>query len=190
MCRTSGAGLHPAVRRCGRQPLLHAGLRHPRPRLRGRLCRHPGRWRPPSGLLAVSGPRNGRARAEPTSLPGEALFLYSDGIIEDLTSKGARFGEAGLAAHLTHHAATNRALGASAIIDDLTGLLATFPTGPADDVALLALSATSTIPARASSGASGTAHTSVPLPAKVWDPCTGPPDEGVRRSAGTKAPES
>ncbi|MEU7581606.1 GAF domain-containing SpoIIE family protein phosphatase [Streptomyces sp. NPDC041068] len=159
-----------------------------------------------------NGPDRAVARAEPVSLPGgmlvgalhqadfasrtvqllpgEALFLYSDGIIEALTSRGARFGEAGLAAHLTHHAATNRALGASAIIDDLTGLLATFPTGPADDVALLALSASSTTPARAPSGASGTAHTSVPLPAKVWDPCAGPPDEGVRRSAGTKAPES
>ncbi len=97
-------------------------------------------------------------------LPGQALFLYSDGLIEGRTSRGARFGERGLAAHLTHHAATNCALGAAAIIGDLTTLLASFPTGPADDVALLALSAASQTPATAPSGASGTAHTSVPLP--------------------------
>jgi sigma-B regulation protein RsbU (phosphoserine phosphatase) len=97
-------------------------------------------------------------------LPGEALFLYSNGLTGARTSQGARFGERGLAAHLTHHAATNRALGAAAIISDLTSLLDTFPAGPADDVALLALSATSTTPATAPSGASGTAHTSLPLP--------------------------
>jgi sigma-B regulation protein RsbU (phosphoserine phosphatase) len=96
-------------------------------------------------------------------LPGEALFLYSNGLTEARTSQGARFGESGLAAHLTHHAATNRALGATAIISDLTALLDTFPSGPADDVALLALSATSATPATRPSGASGTAHTSLPF---------------------------
>ncbi len=139
--------------------------------------------RPPhrGGLLPVA------ARAEPVDLPGgmlvgalaqadftcrrlrlapgEALFLYSDGLIEGRTSHGARFGETGLAAHLAHHAATRSAIGASAIIDDLAGLLGTFPAGPADDVALLALSATPATPARAPSGASGTAHTSRPHPA-------------------------
>jgi len=97
-------------------------------------------------------------------LPGEALFLYSNGLTEARTAQGARFGESGLAAHLTHHAATGRALGAAAIISDLTSLLDTFPAGPADDVALLALSATSATPATAPSGASGTAHTSLPFP--------------------------
>jgi len=103
-------------------------------------------------------------------LPGEALFLYSNGLTEARTSRGARFGESGLSSHLTHHAATNRALGATAIISDLTALLNTFPAGPADDVALLALSATSTTPATTPSGASGTAHTSVPLPQHVTGP--------------------
>ncbi|MDG4856862.1 SpoIIE family protein phosphatase [Streptomyces sp. T-3] len=96
--------------------------------------------------------------------PGEALFLYSDGIIKARTSHGARFGETGLAAHLTHHAATRPAIGATAVIKDFVALLGTFPAGPADDVALLALSATPTTPARAPSGASGTAHTSLPHP--------------------------
>ncbi|MFF4804054.1 PP2C family protein-serine/threonine phosphatase [Streptomyces sp. NPDC001351] len=97
-------------------------------------------------------------------LPGEALFLYSNGLTEARAPRGARFGESGLSSHLTHHAATNRALGAAAIISDLTVLLNAFPAGPADDVALLALSATSTTPATTPYGASGTAHTSVPLP--------------------------
>ncbi|MER5305761.1 GAF domain-containing SpoIIE family protein phosphatase [Streptomyces lasiicapitis] len=134
------------------------------------------------------GPSQALARAEPVSLPGgmlvgalrqadftsrpirllpgQALFLYSDGLIEARTSRGARFGEESLAAHLTHHAATNRALGAAAIIDDLTVLLDSFAAGPADDVALLALSAATATPATAPSGASGTAHTSLPLPAR------------------------
>ncbi|GAA2436564.1 PP2C family protein-serine/threonine phosphatase [Streptomyces mauvecolor] len=96
-------------------------------------------------------------------LPGEALLLYSDGLIASRSSHGARFDEIGLAAHLTHHAAANTALGAAAIIDDLTSLLATFPVGPADDVALLALSAAPATPGRTPAGASGTTRTSTPL---------------------------
>ncbi|WP_405643919.1 hypothetical protein [Streptomyces sp. NBC_00019] len=76
--------------------------------------------------------------------------------------RGLRLPSRSTPAHLTHHAATNRALGAAAIISDLTSLLDTFPAGPADEVALLALSATSATPATAPSGASGTAHTSLP----------------------------
>lgn len=68
-----------------------------------------------------------------------------------------------LAAHLTHHAATNRTLGAAAIIDDLTTLLDTFPTGPADDVARCFPSVPPPRPRHTPSGASGTAHTSLPL---------------------------
>ncbi|MGP4047542.1 SpoIIE family protein phosphatase [Streptomyces sp. 2A115] len=56
-------------------------------------------------------------------LPGEALFLYSNGLTEARTSQGTRFGRSGLAAHLT-------------------ALPDTFPAGTADDVALIALSAT------------------------------------------------
>ncbi len=63
-------------------------------------------------------------------LPGEGLFLYSNGLTEARTSQGARFGERGLTAHLTHHAATNRALGAATIISDLTSLLDSSPRDP------------------------------------------------------------
>ncbi|WP_055699233.1 MULTISPECIES: PP2C family protein-serine/threonine phosphatase [Streptomyces] len=105
--------------------------------------------------------------------PGEALLLYSDGLIASRTSHGGRFDEENLAAHLAHHAATSAAPGAAAIIDDLTTLLATFPDGPADDVALLALSATPPEAGGAPVGASGTTHTSVPLPG-----------QGIRRVRG------
>lgn len=108
-----------------------------------------------------------------------------------------------LAAHLTHHAATNRTPGAAAIIDDLTTLLDTFPTGPADDVALLSLSAASAPPPQRRP-----AHRALPAPAFpspiptvldqeerprscwdcVWDPRCGLPERSVRRSTETKAP--
>ncbi|MEU7189743.1 GAF domain-containing SpoIIE family protein phosphatase [Streptomyces sp. NPDC039022] len=96
--------------------------------------------------------------------PGEALLLHSDGLTASRTSHGARFDEESLAAHLTHHAATSTAPRAAAVIDDLAALLATFPVGPADDVALLALSATPLEADGAPVGASGTTHTSGPRP--------------------------
>ncbi|GCD39566.1 hypothetical protein OEIGOIKO_07422 [Streptomyces chrestomyceticus JCM 4735] len=96
--------------------------------------------------------------------PGEALVLHSDGLTASRTSHGARFDEESLAAHLTHHAATSTAPRAAAVIDDLTALLATFPVGPADDVALLALSATLLEADGTPVGASGTTHTSSPRP--------------------------
>lgn len=99
---------------------------------------------------------------------GEALLFYSDGLIASRTTHGARFDEESLAAHLTHHAATSAVLGAAAIIDDLTTLLAAFPDGPADDVALLALSAPPLEADAAPIGASGTTYTSVPsLPTRA-----------------------
>ncbi|MFH9426110.1 PP2C family protein-serine/threonine phosphatase [Streptomyces sp. NPDC017529] len=96
--------------------------------------------------------------------PGEALLLHSDGLTASRTSHGAEFDEKSLAAHLTHHAATSTAPHAAAIIEDLTALLATFPVGPADDVALLALSATLPGADGTAAGASGTTHTSGPRP--------------------------
>ncbi|MEF3118180.1 GAF domain-containing SpoIIE family protein phosphatase [Streptomyces chrestomyceticus] len=96
--------------------------------------------------------------------PGEALLLHSDGLTASCTSHGARFDEMNLAAHLTHHAATSTAPRAAALIDDLAALLVTFPVGPADDVALLALSATLSEADGSPVGASGTTRTSGPRP--------------------------
>ncbi|MEV3859367.1 GAF domain-containing SpoIIE family protein phosphatase [Streptomyces sp. NPDC050095] len=146
----------------------HLPAYHLHPARRDGPSRTPARAEPvvlPGGMLVGALHQADFTSRTVQLLPGQALFLYSDGLIEARTSRGARFGESGLTAHLAHHAATNRALGAAAIIHDLTALLGSFPTGPADDVALLALSAASTRPAAATSGASGTAHTSLPFPA-------------------------
>ncbi|MFG2145400.1 GAF domain-containing protein [Streptomyces sp. NPDC048696] len=108
--------------------------------------------------------RDGPARAARVDLTGGMLIgVLPDVSIASRSSHGARFDETGLAAHLTHHAAANTALGAAAIIDDLTSLLATFPVGPADDVALLSLGAAPTTPGRTPAAASGTTRASTPL---------------------------
>ncbi|MGW2225508.1 PP2C family protein-serine/threonine phosphatase [Streptomyces formicae] len=142
----------------------HPPAYHLRPARRGR--------RPRAEPVELTGSMLLGALAEAPSVsrtlhlaPGEAFLLYSDGLISSRTSHGARFDEESLAAHLTHHAATSTAPGAAAIIDDLTTLLATFPEGPADDVALLALSATPLEIHGPPIGASSTTHTSVPFPA-------------------------
>jgi sigma-B regulation protein RsbU (phosphoserine phosphatase) len=72
--------------------------------------------------------------------PGEALLLYTDGLTEARAHNGALFGEDALTAHLTRSLSPHLAVRAPALMDDLISLLAAFPFGPSDDVALLALS--------------------------------------------------
>ncbi|MFE9418849.1 PP2C family protein-serine/threonine phosphatase [Streptomyces griseofuscus] len=69
--------------------------------------------------------------------PGEALFLYTDGLTEARTAQGVMLGEEGLTGFL--HQRTG-ALSASALVEDAITLLSSLPDEAGDDVALLALS--------------------------------------------------
>ncbi|MCY0954068.1 PP2C family protein-serine/threonine phosphatase [Streptomyces sp. H27-S2] len=92
--------------------------------------------------------------------PGQALLLYTDGITEARNAKGELFGDDALNDHLTRHAAAcGPSVSAVTLIDDLAALLDTFPDGPGDDVALLALTALPTSPAGPAPTAAATAHT-------------------------------
>ncbi|MGW0364639.1 PP2C family protein-serine/threonine phosphatase [Streptomyces sp. NPDC002990] len=91
--------------------------------------------------------------------PGEALLLYTDGLIEARTEDGTMIGEEGLARFLTGR---TRPLNATALIEDTVDLIDTLPQGADDDVALLALSVPAlTVPARdtAVDGVTGVAPT-------------------------------
>ncbi|MGP3981225.1 PP2C family protein-serine/threonine phosphatase [Streptomyces sp. KR80] len=72
--------------------------------------------------------------------PGEALLLYTDGLTEARARDGTRFGDDALTAHLARSHASDAAVRAPALMDNLVSLLSAFPFGPSDDVALLALS--------------------------------------------------
>ncbi|MFD5629173.1 PP2C family protein-serine/threonine phosphatase [Streptomyces sp. NPDC127072] len=68
--------------------------------------------------------------------PGDALLLYTDGLIEARTADGSLLGEEGLARHLSTHADR----GADGLLAAVHKLLTDLGTGVSDDTALLALS--------------------------------------------------
>jgi sigma-B regulation protein RsbU (phosphoserine phosphatase) len=68
--------------------------------------------------------------------PGQGLLLYTDGLTEGRLPDGTMLGEEGVAAFLT----TRTTPGAGRLIEDTIALISDLPTGPGDDVALLALS--------------------------------------------------
>ncbi|MFJ3908159.1 PP2C family protein-serine/threonine phosphatase [Streptomyces vinaceus] len=68
--------------------------------------------------------------------PGDALLLYTDGLIEARTADGSMLGEEGLARHLSTHAAR----GADSLLATVHKLFTDLGTGVSDDTALLALS--------------------------------------------------
>ncbi|MFG3283287.1 PP2C family protein-serine/threonine phosphatase [Streptomyces sp. NPDC048111] len=68
--------------------------------------------------------------------PGDALLLYTDGLIEARTANGQMLGEEGLARHLSAH--TPR--GADHLLATVHKLFTDLGTGVSDDTALLALS--------------------------------------------------
>ncbi|MDL5205348.1 GAF domain-containing SpoIIE family protein phosphatase [Streptomyces sp. ALI-76-A] len=68
--------------------------------------------------------------------PGQGLLLYTDGLTEGRLPDGTMLGEEGVAAFLT----TRTTPDAGRLIEDTIALIADLPTGPGDDVALLALS--------------------------------------------------
>ncbi|MFD3534153.1 PP2C family protein-serine/threonine phosphatase [Streptomyces sp. NPDC058664] len=89
--------------------------------------------------------------------PGEALLLYTDGLIEARTPDGTMIGEEGLARFLTSR---TRPASATALIEDTVDLIGTLPQGADDDVALLALSVPA--PDTAVDGVSAVARTIAP----------------------------
>ncbi len=82
---------------------------------------------------ALPGPRF--VSVEFTLGPGETLLLYTDGLTEARTRKGARYSEESL----RDFASSLAPAGASAIINALIGLLEGFGDGLEDDTALLAI---------------------------------------------------
>lgn len=112
--------------------------------------------RPQGGMLIGAVPG---ARFAATTLrlkPGEALFLYTDGLTEARTSDGTMIGDDGLGTFLTNHTGP---LTAAALVQDAVALIASLPHGAGDDVALLALSVPTAQSTAAPGTAAATAHT-------------------------------
>lgn len=84
--------------------------------------------------------------------PGEALLLYTDGLIEARTAGGEMLAEEGLVDFLARRTGP---VSAGALVEDTVALLGTLPDVARDDVALLALSvpASDAVPARATATA-------------------------------------
>ncbi|MEV7343511.1 PP2C family protein-serine/threonine phosphatase [Streptomyces sp. NPDC093544] len=68
--------------------------------------------------------------------PGDALLLYTDGLIEARTADGSMLGEEGPARHLSVHVTQ----GADSLLATVHKLFTGLGTGVSDDTALLALS--------------------------------------------------
>lgn len=88
--------------------------------------------------------------------PGEALFLYTDGLTEARTSDGTMIGDEALGAFLAHRAGP---LTATALVQDAIALIDSLPHGAGDDVALLALSVPTARSSAPPGSAAATAHT-------------------------------
>ncbi|MFP8908381.1 PP2C family protein-serine/threonine phosphatase [Streptomyces atacamensis] len=91
--------------------------------------------RPKGGMLIGSFPRATFSQATFPLAPGEALLLYTDGLIEARTSAHGMLGEEGLTAFLSGR---TRPLNASALVEDTVALVEDATVG--DDIALLAMS--------------------------------------------------
>ncbi|MER5873206.1 GAF domain-containing SpoIIE family protein phosphatase [Streptomyces sp. NPDC002044] len=76
------------------------------------------------------------AQATTRLAPGDALLLYTDGLIEARTADGSMLGEEGLARHLSAHAPR----GAADLLATVHKLFTDLGAGVSDDTALLALS--------------------------------------------------
>ncbi|MFI9343987.1 PP2C family protein-serine/threonine phosphatase [Streptomyces sp. NPDC052773] len=95
--------------------------------------------RPKGGMLVGAFPQAPFAQTTFSLAPGESLFLYTDGLTEARTARGAMLGEDGLTGFL--HQRT-RPVTATSLVEDTVALLTSLPDGAGDDVALLALSVT------------------------------------------------
>ncbi|WP_320777965.1 GAF domain-containing SpoIIE family protein phosphatase [Streptomyces sp. CRN 30] len=89
------------------------------------------------GMLVGAFPQARFARTTFTLNRGEALFLYTDGLIEARTAEGAMLGDEGLTGFLHRRTGVPTA---TALVEDAIALLASLPDQAGDDVALLALS--------------------------------------------------
>ncbi|MFF8452739.1 PP2C family protein-serine/threonine phosphatase [Streptomyces leeuwenhoekii] len=86
--------------------------------------------------------------------PGHGLLLYTDGLTEARLPDGTMLGEEGVAAFLTPRTTPD----AGRLIEDTIALITDLPTGPGDDIALLALSVP-LAPATEQTAAASTART-------------------------------
>ncbi|MEU7067204.1 GAF domain-containing SpoIIE family protein phosphatase [Streptomyces sp. NPDC046161] len=92
--------------------------------------------------------------------PGDGLLLYTDGLTEARLKDGTMLGEEGVAAFLTGLDTPD----AGRLVDDTVALLAGLPSGPGDDVALLALSVPGQLRPAEQPASVTTAHTLVAAP--------------------------
>ncbi|MFF4490701.1 PP2C family protein-serine/threonine phosphatase [Streptomyces sp. NPDC001544] len=93
--------------------------------------------RPQGGMLIGAFPDAQFAEVTFDLSPGEALLLYTDGLIEARSGEGEMLGDEGLTGFL--HRRDGR-LTATRLVEDTVTLLTSLPDKAGDDVALLALS--------------------------------------------------
>ncbi|MEO0761866.1 MAG: SpoIIE family protein phosphatase, partial [Pseudomonadota bacterium] len=115
--------------------LAYANAGHLPPMVRDRA----GQWRSlPAEVNIALGvlPGHGFTAHQHSLAPGETLFLYTDGVVEECDAAGVQFGDAGLAKTLS---ATERAAPPGEIIRGVTAAVARFGAdgGASDDVTVL-----------------------------------------------------
>ncbi|MFI5688014.1 PP2C family protein-serine/threonine phosphatase [Streptomyces sp. NPDC051636] len=108
--------------------------------------------RPKGGMLVGAFPEAQFTEVTFDLTPGEALLLYTDGLIEARDGQGAMLGDEGLTGFL--HRRTG-GISADSLVEDTVTLLTSLPDKAGDDVALLALS----VPAPGAAPETGTAAT-------------------------------
>ncbi|MFD3872086.1 PP2C family protein-serine/threonine phosphatase [Streptomyces sp. NPDC058623] len=112
--------------------------------------------RPKGGMLIGALPGAHFAATTLRILPGESLFMYTDGLTEARIEDGTMIGDDGLGTFLTDRTGP---LTATALVHDAVALIDSLPHGAGDDVALLALSVPTGQDAAVPGTAAATAHT-------------------------------